>query len=83
MNKVALIVQILQAKKNLLCDDLDECRWNTGLLVTFNEAQEVFAERFEDNTNVGRFWSNMSERVQERDNVVTARMKRRCSRNLR
>lgn len=63
MNKVAFIVQIFQAKKNLLCNDSNKWSRNSLLLMPFDESQQILSEWLEHDTDVRRLWPLMCEGV--------------------
>lgn len=52
MDKFALLVQVLQAKKKLLGNYFDEWDWHASGLVPFDERQKVFAQRLEHDANM-------------------------------
>jgi hypothetical protein len=45
----------------LLCDNLDQSDWDPGLVVSFDESEKIFAERFKNETNVDVLWCAMME----------------------
>jgi hypothetical protein len=83
MNQVTLIMKILKAKKDLLCNDLHEGLRDTFLLVALNQREEGFSERFEYNTHVSILRTTMIKRVEEGDDIRSTRMTRICSSYLR
>jgi len=74
VNKVTFIMKVLETKKNLFCDDLDERTWHALLLISVYECEEVFAKRFKHNTDVRCFGSLIRERIEEGNDVRSARV---------
>lgn len=45
-------MQILEAKKNLFHDDLDQSDWDAGLVISFDECKEIFSEWLKNDANM-------------------------------
>jgi hypothetical protein len=45
-------VKILEAKEDLLHDYLDQSDWDPGLVVSFNEGEEIFPERLKNDADM-------------------------------
>ena len=45
-------MQILQAKEDLFHDDLDQSDWDPGLVISFDEGEEIFSERLKNDANM-------------------------------
>jgi hypothetical protein len=69
MNEVTFIMKILKAKKDLLCNDLNEGLGDTFLLVALNQCKKGLSERLEYDAHVGIFRTTMIKGVEERDNM--------------
>ena len=74
VNKITLVMQVLEAEKDLPGYCFHKCPRNTLLLVTLNQGQEVFTQRLKDDAYMGGFRSLVAERVEERDYVLSAGM---------
>lgn len=46
-------VHVIEAEENLLRNLLDQRHWNTLVLVTFNQAQEILTENLENHADMG------------------------------
>ena len=68
-------MEVLETKKDLPGDQLDERLWDTLFLVALNECQEILSKGFEYDAYVV-FRPRMRERVEEGDDVGTTRMGR-------
>jgi hypothetical protein len=44
MNDAAFIVEIVETEEDLFSDLLDDRLWNTSMLISFDQAEQVFAE---------------------------------------
>jgi hypothetical protein len=78
VDKVAFVVEVLEAKKDLFCDDLDNCARHPFLLVPLQERKEIFTERFENDADMRCFEALVRERIKEGNDMRSARM---CGRN--
>jgi len=45
-------MQILEAKEDLFHNDLDQSDWDAGLVISFDEGEEVFPERLEHDADM-------------------------------
>lgn len=45
-------MQVLQAKEELFRDDLDQSDWDAGLVVSFDEGEEIFSERLKNDADM-------------------------------
>lgn len=69
MHKVTFIVKILQAKKDLPRDTLNDAGRNAFLAVLLDEGEEVRAERLKGDAYVGCGRDGMGERVEKGDDM--------------
>jgi hypothetical protein len=74
VDKVTFIMKVLEAQKDLLGDNLDKYPWHSLLLIPLYECEEVFAERFKHNTNVRCFRALVRERIEEGNDMRSARV---------
>ena len=71
-------MQILQTEEDLFRDDLDQGNWDAGLVVPFDESEEIFSERFKNDADVDILGCAVMERIDERNDVLVARVRRVC-----
>ena len=65
-------MKILEAKEGLFHDHLDQSDWDAGLVITFDEGEEVFPEWLKDNADVDILGCAMMERIEERNDMLVA-----------
>ena len=63
-------MQILQAKEDLFRDDLDESDRDAGLVISFDEGEEIFSERLKNNADMDVLGCTVMERIDERNDVL-------------
>ena len=45
-------MQILKAKEDLFHNNLDQSDWDAGLIISFDEGEEVFSERLKNDADM-------------------------------
>ena len=65
----------MEAKKGLLHDYLDQSNWDAGLVITFNEGEEVFPKWLKNDADVDILGCAMVERIEERNDMLVARVR--------
>ena len=45
-------MEILEAEEDLFHDDLDQSDWDTSLIISFDEGEEIFSERLKDDADM-------------------------------
>lgn len=63
-------MQILQAKEDLFRDDLDESDRDAGLIISFDEGEEIFSKRLKNNADMDVLGCAVMERIDERNDVL-------------
>jgi len=59
MNEITFVMEVLQAKKDLLCDDFDKRPRNSLLLVPLYQGKQILPQRFEDDADMSGLWPLM------------------------
>jgi len=63
---------------------LDDRLWNTSMLISFDQAEQVFAEDLKDHADMATVGTVMTEIIDETDDVVTTSVGgRRCDYSLK
>jgi len=65
-------VKILEAKEGLLHNYLDQSDWDAGLVVTFDEGEEVFPEWLKNDADMDILGCAVMERIEERNDMLMA-----------
>ena len=68
-------MHVIEPQQNLLCNLLNEGHGHAFRLVSADEAEEVFAEDFENHADVGAVGPAMAKVVEESDDMASARMR--------
>lgn len=74
VNDATLPVQIVQAKQDLLGNLLDQRHGNTTMVPSLNQAKQVFSQYFKDHANVCAVRALVLERIEEANDMLSARM---------
>jgi hypothetical protein len=69
-------MKILEAKEDLFHDDLDQSDWDTGLVISFDEGEEIFSEWLKNDADMDVFGCAVVERIEERNDVLVTRVRR-------
>ena len=65
-------MEILKTKEDLFHDDLDQGDRDAGLVIPFDEGEEVFSERLKNDTDVDILRRAVVERIEERNDMLVA-----------
>ena len=69
-------MEILEAKKGLFHDYLDQSDWDAGLVITLDEGEEVFPERLKNDADVDILGCAMMKRIEERNDMLVSWVRR-------
>ena len=69
-------MKILEAEEGLSHDYLYQSDWDTGLVITFDEGEEVFPEWLKNDADVDILGCAVVERIEERNNMLVAGVRR-------
>ena len=65
-------MKILEAQEGLFHDYLDQCDRDAGLVITFDEGEEVFPEWLKNDADVDILGCAVVERIEERNDMLVA-----------
>jgi hypothetical protein len=82
MNKIALVMQVIETKECLFSYQFDQSNWNASFVITLDESKQIFTKGFKDNADMDIFRRKVLERIKKRYDMTTARMGRICCHDL-
>lgn len=74
MDKVTFIMKVLKTEKDLLRDNFDNGTRHPLLLIPFYQCKEIFAQRFEHDTNMRCLRALIRKGIEEGNDVRSARV---------